>query len=579
MDLLEYPFDAAAVLQKKRALKKELLQKEGLIDKKVAIVSGSTVGDIRGVLELFLLHAGIRPTFFEGGFGLFYEDVVFDDGSLAAFAPDVLYIHTSSRNLKHWPDPADTPATAGEKLQREYATYEAVWKAAQKLGCPVVQNNFEAPVWRNFGNMDAWDVRGRVRHTRQLNELLAAYAGQTPGFYIHDFAWLASVYGLNSWCDDAAWYAYKYALAPAHIPHLCHSLASLIKSLFGLSKKGVVSDLDNTLWGGVVGEAGPEGIEFGDESPAGMAYAEFQSYLAMLSRRGILLNVASKNEQAAAEAGLARADSVLHKEDFLRFEAHWGPKSQSVATIASALNIGADSLVFVDDNPAEREEVQRALPFVAAPPIAQPEDSIRLLDRGGYFEATALSADDAARTEMYRQNAARAAEKDSFADYSGYLHSLAMQAQIGPFTPPAPRAHHPTYQQNQPVQPHHPPLHRHRDRPAHGKWRLHHPGRPPYRQVWRQRHHLCPHRPHRRGCARHRGMGDELPGVQAPLRICHVRRAGGRGQTPGHHHAAGALFPHGQKLVGERLLCYNWLCIDGGRRRGPHLYLHAAARL
>lgn len=435
MQALQYPFNPAEILQKKRSLKKELLLQSDLTDKKIAIVSGSTVGETRNMLELFLLNQGIRPTFWEGEYALFYENVVFDDGSLAAFAPDVLYIHTSARNIKEWPTPAGTAEEVQQLLQGEYARFEAVWQAAEKLGCPVVQNNFELPLWRNFGNLDATDARGRVLYVRRLNEMLAAYAESHPRLHIHDFSYLASLYGLENWCDANAWYAYKYPCAVAHIPHLAHSLAGLIGSLFGRAKKGVVLDLDNTLWGGVIGEIGPEGVEIGNETPTGMAYAEFQSYLKMLSQRGVLLNVASKNETAAAESGFARPGSPLTREDFLCFEANWEPKSLSVAKIAKTLNILPESLVFVDDNPAEREQVTQQEPGVIAPPVAAPEASIALLDRGGYFEAASLSADDVKRGEMYKQNAQREASQQSFGNYEDYLRSLAMTANITPFQP------------------------------------------------------------------------------------------------------------------------------------------------
>ncbi len=434
MEALQYPFDAAAVLQKKRALKKELLKQPNLLEKKIAIVSGTTVGEVKNVLELFLLNAGICPTFFEGDYGLFYENVVFDSGELAAFKPDVLYIHTSSRNLKHWPLPQDSEEEAKQKCETEYRRFEAVWQAAEKLGCPVVQNNFELPRWRNFGNMDAWDVHGRVWHVRQLNEKLAQYAAGHPSLYLHDLNYLSSLYGLESWSDDAAWYAYKYACAVAHIPHLCHSLATLLKSLFGLTKKAIAVDLDNTLWGGVIGEVGAEGVELGDETPQGMAFAEFQHYLKMLAGRGVLLNVASKNEEAAALSGFERDDSPLKRKDFVCFEANWGPKSESIAKMAKEINILTDSFVFLDDNPAERELIKRELAGVAVPEIGEVERSIHTVDRCGYFEVTALSEDDKKRGEMYRQNAQRQQDETSFGNYEDYLLSLAMQAEIGSVT-------------------------------------------------------------------------------------------------------------------------------------------------
>ncbi len=431
MEVLQYPFDAAVVLQKKRAIKKELLARQGLLEKKVAIVGGSTVGEIKNILELFLLQAGIRPTFYEGDYGLFYENVVFDSGSLASFAPDVLFIHTSSRNIKQWPLPQDSDEQVQNKLDAEYRRFEAVWQAAEKLGCPVVQNNFEPPRFRNFGNMDAWDVRGRVRFANRLNEKMAQYASEHPSLFIHDVNYLAACYGLDSWCDDATWYAYKYACAVAHIPHFCHSLASLLKSLFGITKKAVAVDLDNTLWGGVIGEEGAQGVELGDETPQGMAFAEFQQYLKMLAARGVLLNVASKNEEAAALSGFEREDSPLKRSDFLCFEANWGPKNESIAKMAKDINISVDSFVFLDDNPAERALVSRELPAVAVPDMNEPEKSIHTVDRAGYFEVTALSEDDKKRGEMYRQNAERQADEGSFGNYEEYLKSLEMKAEIG----------------------------------------------------------------------------------------------------------------------------------------------------
>ncbi len=432
---LEVPFDAALVLQKKRALKKTLLAKPGLLEKKVAILSGSTVGEFRNILELFLLNAGIKPVFYEGGYGLFYENLVFDDGALAAFAPDVLYIHTSNRNLRHWPLPGDSIAEAEEKTEAEFRHFEKALQAAKALGCPVVQNNFELPKWRNFGNLDAWEGRGRVRHVRRLNEKLAQYAAETPSFYIHDLEYLSSSYGVDAFCDDAAWYAYKYTCAVSYIPLFCHSLAALVGSLFGFTKKAVAVDLDNTLWGGVIGEVGAEGVELGDESPAGMAYADVQSYLKTLAGRGVLLNVASKNEEEAALSGFLRKDSPLKRGDFLCFEANWGPKTESIAKMAKRLNILPESFVFIDDNPAERELVRRELPGVAVAEIGEVEKTIAAIDRAGYFEVSALSADDQKRGDMYRQNAQRQQEEESFGSYEDYLLSLAMRAEIAPVTP------------------------------------------------------------------------------------------------------------------------------------------------
>ena len=182
VNLLEYPFDPSLILQKKRSLKRELSKKEGLIPKKIALLSGSTIGEVKNILELFLLENGIQPTFYEGGYSLFYENIVFDDGSLANFQPDFIYIHTSWRNLKNLPSQMDSPELCQQKLDAEYSRFEQVWKAAQKFGCPIIQNNFDLPVYRVMGNLDAVDVHGKVRFIRKLNDKMAEYATTTPIF-------------------------------------------------------------------------------------------------------------------------------------------------------------------------------------------------------------------------------------------------------------------------------------------------------------------------------------------------------------------------------------------------------------
>ncbi len=433
MEPLDYPFDAGLILQKKRRLRRQLLEQPGLLDKKVAVLSGSTVGEVLPVLELFLLNEGIRPAFWEGGYGLWYENLLFDDGALAAFAPDILYLHTTVRNVQNFPGPADSPAEAEEKFAAERSRWQTAWQAAAALGCAVVVNNFELPDTRVLGNLSGVDARGAVRFVRRLNEVLAEFAVRTPNFYVNDLNWLSASIGLDRWHSPQMWYAYKYALDTECIPALCHSLACIIKSLLGKNKKALALDLDNTLWGGVIGDDGPEGIRLGEEDPAGRVYTDLQRYLKDLAGAGVLLNVCSKNEEALAKEGFARADSVLKEDDFVCFKANWEPKHQNLAAMAAEINLLPESFVFLDDNPAERALVRRELPGVAVPELDVPEAYLRALDRAGYFEATALSADDRKRGEMYRENARRAAAQSAFGSYADYLKSLAMRAEIGPF--------------------------------------------------------------------------------------------------------------------------------------------------
>lgn len=436
VNVLDYPFDASMILQKKRAIKRELSAREGLLPKKVAVLSGVTVGVFKDLLEIYLLANGIRPEIHEGEYALFYEELVFDDGTLAAFAPDLIYLHTSMRNIKAWPAPGDDAETAAQLAQAEAGRFIAAAKAGLALGCPVILNNFELPPYRVMGNREGSAAAGRVRFVRRLNELLAEFADTTPNVYLNDLCYLQAQHGMDAFSDQTAWYAYKYPCAIDKLPYLAQSVANIIKSLLGKNKKALALDLDNTLWGGVIGDDGPEGITFGLETPAGMAYMEFQQYLKELSAVGVLLNVDSKNEQANAEAGFARADSVLKKDDFICFKANWEPKSQNLAAMAREINIFTDSFVFIDDNPAEREIIRQQLPGVAVPELSAPEDYIKAIDRSGYFEVTNLSADDRKRVDMYKQNAARAELQASFGDYADYLKSLAMTGEFGAFDAP-----------------------------------------------------------------------------------------------------------------------------------------------
>ena len=433
MTPFDYPYDCDVILQKKRRLRRELLTQSGLIPKKIAILSGSTIGEIKPILELFLLHHGIQPEFYEGEYARYYENAVFDDGSLRAFAPDIIYVHTTVQNLSGLPCPADSDVEAEEKLAAEVLRWQSFWDACCSMGAIVIQNNFEFPNVRVMGSFEAVDRRGAVRFVRRMNEALARYAEAHRGFLVNDINYLAAELGLDHWFSPTMWYAYQYALDLSAVPALCASIANIIKSLYGKNKKSIACDLDNTLWGGVIGDDGVQGIQLGEESPSGRAFTALQRYLKLVSQTGVLLNVNSKNEAEIAKSGFSRPESVLHEEDFICFTANWQPKDENLAQMASQLNLLPESFVFLDDNPAEREIVRRRFPQTAVPELTEPEHYVRTLARSGYFEVTSLSADDKKRSEMYRENAQRAQAQAAFSDYSDYLRSLEMKAVIAPF--------------------------------------------------------------------------------------------------------------------------------------------------
>ncbi|MBP3922855.1 MAG: HAD-IIIC family phosphatase [Ruminiclostridium sp.] len=437
MKELQYPFDGGYILKKKKSIKKQLLADNmPRVEKKIAILGGSTTNDIRDITELFLLDYGIKPQFYMSEYNRYWQDAVFENPELQEFAPDIIFIHTSNRNIIKYPDVTCTKEEADAIFNDQLSHFETMWKAiADRYHCPVIQNNFEQPYFRLMGNRDCFDYRGRVNFINRLNMAFADYAEAHEGFYINDINYLSACYGIDKWSDPAAWHMYKYAMCIPAIPDFAFNLAGIIKSVFGKNRKSLVLDLDNTLWGGVVGDDGVDGIEIGQETHMGQVYSEFQKYLALVKNTGVMLTVCSKNEEENAIAGLKHPEGSLKPEDFIIIKANWDNKDRNIEAIANELNIGLDALVFLDDNPAERAIVSSQLPMVAVPEMTAPEEYIKTVDRSHFFEITSFSGDDLKRNEMYKKNAERAAMQSQFADYGEYLTSLDMVGVIDDFLP------------------------------------------------------------------------------------------------------------------------------------------------
>ncbi len=438
MKELEYPFNAQEIIKKKKLYRKQLLSGDtsGFILKKVAILGGETTQDIKLVLELFLLNYGIKPTFYESEYNQYYEDGMFPNQELEDFAPDIIYICTCIRNIAAFPEMTDSKEEVNDKLISCYEKFYGLWERLfSTYKCAIIQNNFEYPFFRLMGNKDASDFHGRVNFVTMLNCKFYEYAQSHNNFYICDVNYLSSSYGLDKWSDPYYWHMYKYAVAVPAIPYLSFNLANIIKSIYGRNKKALNLDLDNTLWGGVIGDDGADNIEIGQETSVAQTYSEFQEYIRLHKQLGVLLTINSKNDEINALSGLERPDSVLRRDDFVNIKANWNPKNINLAETAQEMALLPESFVFVDDNPAERAIVADQIPGVAIPEIDGVERYIQTIDKNGYFEVTSLSKDDLKRTEMYQENAKRSQLQASFTNYEDYLKSLDMQGEIQHFIP------------------------------------------------------------------------------------------------------------------------------------------------
>ncbi|MDE5583555.1 MAG: HAD-IIIC family phosphatase, partial [Ruminococcus sp.] len=438
MKELIFPFDSKAILRKRRAIKKQLLaDNSARIKKKIAVLGGSTTNDVVSSLELFLLNFGIEPEFYQSEYNKFYEDALFGTPELDDFKPDIIYIHTTSRNLTMLPEsPSETPEQVQERLERQFEIFQQMWvNLVKKFSCPIIQNNFELPLFRNSGNYDGWGYSGTGAFINRMNVLLSDYARKNNGFYINDINYLSAVIGLERWHDPEAWFMYKYAVRAEFIPDLAYSVACIIKSVYGRNQKVIALDLDNTLWGGVIGDDGQEGIEIGVETAVGQSFSEFQNFIKAYKNYGVLLSVCSKNDEENAVSGLNHPSSILRPDDFVSIKANWENKDLNIENSASELGLLTDSFVFVDDNPAECAIVGSQLPSVSVVNFTTAGETMYRLSRSGFFEITSVSEDDIHRNEMYSANAKRNAQQKSFADYRDYLLSLDMRAEIADFSP------------------------------------------------------------------------------------------------------------------------------------------------
>ncbi|MCC7054128.1 MAG: HAD family hydrolase [Gemmatimonadaceae bacterium] len=426
-----------AILRTGRRLRRELLGQDALKDIRIAILGGSTTNELCDFLEIVLLSEGFRPTFLQSEYGAYFEESVLDPSRLRDFRPQIVYVHTSYRNLHLLPTPDTSPEDVASRVKQELDKLRSVWSAVHEhTGAQVIQNNFDAPPHRMLGNLDAVHPAGAARFVASLNAALAEAVSTSPGVLLHDMVSLADRLGRARWSDASRWFSYKLAHTPEAHFEIARSLTAQVRAIYGRARKVLVLDLDNTLWGGVIGDDGVDRIRIGRETAEAEAFTAFHEYCLSLRARGVLLAVCSKNDADVAKTGLAHPDSVLRLEHFSAFRANWQPKHENILSMAEELNLGADSFVFVDDNPAERALVAAQLPMVAVPDVGS--DVTRyadIIDDMRYFESVTLSADDLKRAAQYSANSARVSASARFADYGEYLASLTMSAEIDLFSP------------------------------------------------------------------------------------------------------------------------------------------------
>jgi FkbH-like protein len=406
---------------------------ERLVPVRLAVLSDATTDLLIPVLKAAFLAAGLKPDLYRAPYGQVAVSLLDPAGPLAAFRPQLVVVLNTTWHLPAVLSPQQSKAEVEEVIdavcQRLLGPCE---RFHEHSGADVILNTFHAPLDRPLGHLGAKLPGDLTNFVRRLN---VALGDRAPRFvHLADVAFLAERLGLSRWFDERCWYEAKQPIALDAIGEYARSVAAIGGAILGRSRKCLIVDLDNTLWGGVIGDDGVGGILIGPGSATGEAHAAFQHYLKRLKERGVLLAVCSKNEDAVARTAFSHPDMVLAETDFVAFTANWSPKSDNIRALSRDLDLPLESFVFVDDNPAERAEVARALPGVAVVPVPDdPSGFIAAIERARLFEAVSVSGEDLARTASYQARRVAIEARADSTDLDGYLRSLDMHADIGPF--------------------------------------------------------------------------------------------------------------------------------------------------
>ncbi len=415
------------------------LQAEGrslapLMPFRLGLIGNGTLDLLGPVLIGSAARHGFALQCVQADYGQITQEAMHPDSRINAAKPDAVLLAVDHRGLPLRFAAGDA-AVEQEDVEAALQLLGMV-RAGIRANCGavcIVQTLAPAPE-SLFGSFDRLVPGSPRRVVEALNRAIADSVAGTEDLLL-DVAALAETVGLGSWHSPPQWNMAKLPFADTCLPIYADHVARLIGAMRGKSRRCLILDLDNTVWGGVIGDDGLEGIKVAQGDATGEAHLSVQQLALRLRERGIVLAVCSKNTDEVARAPFRSHPEMLLKEDsFAVFQANWNDKATNIKAIAEELSLGLESMVFLDDNPMERDLVRRMLPQVAVPEL--PEDPAwyaRLLAGAGYFEATAFSSEDRSRAEMYQSNARRVVLQKQAGDLDAYLASLRMEIVFAPF--------------------------------------------------------------------------------------------------------------------------------------------------
>lgn len=427
---------AVETIQLARALPKECdANVEAIASVRPALLADANVEHLVPFIRVALLRHGLLAQVYVPGYGQYRQELMTGGSPLFEFRPDVVVFALGARSLVAGLELDASEARLAQVVDAAIADLSEYWHVARReLDAEIVQQTVMDLSEPLFGSYDRLVPGSGVRAVAELNARLAASA-RDSGVLLLDIATVATRDGSAAWYDPVRWHQAKQDIQLSAAPAYAELLARLIAARRGRSRKCLVLDLDNTLWGGTVGDDGLDGIVLGPGSALGEAHLAFQQYVLRLKERGIVLAVCSKNDhRIAMEAFSAHPEMAMRPGDVAAFVANWEDKASNLVAIAQRLNLGLESLVFVDDSPVERAQVRGALPDVAVPEM--PVDPARFTERlaaAGYFEAVSYTSEDQSRANSYRQDSQRETLRQTTQSLRDFLAGLDMRMRVSSF--------------------------------------------------------------------------------------------------------------------------------------------------
>jgi len=403
---------------------------------RIAVIGSFTLNGLAETLQVKCAELKIFSHIFTGGYNQYNEEILNPKSNLYSFKPEICFLLLDTRTILG--DLFFNPYDISNNDRKNFIETKfnelanLISYFSEQSQCKIIISNFVAPTYSPYGIVESKTEYGLQKMITDLNSKLLDKFKNNPLVFVFNFNGFVTNHGQNNIFDYRQYYLGDVRVSLEKIPHLANELMSYVKPILGKNRKCIVLDLDNTLWGGIIGEDGFNGIKLGHNDPIGKSYIEFQKHLLSLHKRGIILTVNSKNNfDDAMKVIREHPNMVLREENFACLKINWNDKVSNLREIAQEVNIGLDSMVFFDDDQMNRDFVISAIPEVLTVEMPKdPSQYVPTLLKLNDFNITKITEEDKSRGKMYVEQRKRTELQKSTNDFNEYLKKLDIKLSI-----------------------------------------------------------------------------------------------------------------------------------------------------